>query len=266
MRAHALYPAYTGAARDPSPPNEHGDAPSPVGPGTGGARITAAAREEDPRLPRSTPRILVIEGDTAASGVVTCARLLATGHGGPHASPGSTAGTARGPSPSNEHGNPPNPVGPGVGAARVAAAVCTCPVRAHGPVRWTEGPQPRSPGAWRGGGRPGLIAHGPRGRRRQRATTASRAGTSRSGARRCLIAGANHISHGRGGGYRRFSGAPGGASAPGWYCPGQPPAEGTAVGEEEVADVRLVGTTAVWIVTRTLQRWSSSCHPCGLWR
>ena len=57
---------YAGAARDPSPPNEHGDAPSPVGPGAGGARITAAARADGPRLPRSAPRILVIEGNINA--------------------------------------------------------------------------------------------------------------------------------------------------------------------------------------------------------
>ena len=35
---------------------------------------------------------------------------------------------------------------------------------------------------------------------------------SRSGARRCLAAGANHISQGHGGGYRRFSAAPGGGA------------------------------------------------------
>ena len=44
----------------------HGDAPSPVGPGAGGARITAAARADGPRLPRSAPRILVIEGNINA--------------------------------------------------------------------------------------------------------------------------------------------------------------------------------------------------------
>ena len=33
MNAHAPNPGYAGAARDPSPSNEHGDAPSPVGPG-----------------------------------------------------------------------------------------------------------------------------------------------------------------------------------------------------------------------------------------
>ena len=79
MRAHALYPgyvhSYAGAARDPSPPNAHGDAPSPVGPGAGGARVAAAAREEDPRLPRSTPRILVIEGNIGA-GKTTVVNIL----------------------------------------------------------------------------------------------------------------------------------------------------------------------------------------------
>ena len=66
MRAHALHSGFTGAVRDPLPPNERGDAPSPVGPGAGGARITAAARADGPRLPRSAPRILVIEGNINA--------------------------------------------------------------------------------------------------------------------------------------------------------------------------------------------------------
>ena len=75
MRAHALHSGFTGAVRDPLPPNEHGNAPSPVSPGAGGARVAAAAREEDPRLPRSAPRILVIEGNIGA-GKTTVVNIL----------------------------------------------------------------------------------------------------------------------------------------------------------------------------------------------
>ena len=43
-------------------------------------------------------------------------------------------------------------------------------------------------------------------------------------------------------------------------------AEGAAVGDEKVAEIHLANATTVWIVTRTLEQWSRSCHPCGLWR
>ena len=66
---------YAGAERDPSPPDEHGNAPSPVGPGVGGARVAAAARDDDPRLPRSKPCILVIEGNIGA-GKTTVVNIL----------------------------------------------------------------------------------------------------------------------------------------------------------------------------------------------
>jgi len=168
-------------------------------------------------------------------------------------------------------------------ARLVAAAVCTCPVRAHGPVRWTEGPQPRSPGAWRGGGRPGLIAHGPRGRRRQRATTASRAGTSRSGARRCLLfdrGGEPHQPWARGGVSPIFGRTWGGVGA-GVVLPRTATRRrhgGRRGGGRRRPPCRYHGgvdcdadATAVeqqlpplWLVALTLEQWSSSCRPFAL--
>ena len=59
-------------ARDHSPSNEHGDPPNRVGPGMGGARIAAAAQGDDPRLPRSTPCVLVVEGNISASALWRC--------------------------------------------------------------------------------------------------------------------------------------------------------------------------------------------------